>query len=123
MSKPVKQTIKSTKGANLWAFLKSGPISTLSLIPPLIACLLVITWAITKQKFFPSAPQIYNYAVLSVALVLVGFVGIIYIYRKEMPGPVPSVTIKGKLAVATGFALPLFFWILGIAGFVFALME
>lgn len=123
MSKSTDQNSKPTKRTDFWAFVKNGSIRTVSVIPPLVACLLGIIWVITKEKFFPAVPEIYNYAVLSVALILTGFVGIIYIYRREMPGPVSSVTIKGGCAVVAGIALVLFFWLLGIVGLVFALNE
>lgn len=123
MSKSTEPISKSTKGADFWKFIKREPINTVSLVPPLIACLLVVMWIVAKEKFFPTVPQFYNYAIIFIAAMLIGSVGLIYIYRKEMPGPVSSVTIRGGCAVATGYALLLFFWILGILGFIFALLE
>jgi hypothetical protein len=123
MSKPAEPASKSTKGVDFWKFFKRGPINTVSLVPPLIACLLVVTWIVAKEKFFPTVPQFYNYAIIFIAVILTGSVGLIYIYRKEMPGPVSSVTIRGGCAVATGYLLLIFFWILGILGFIFALLE
>jgi hypothetical protein len=113
----------TTKCSDFWQFIKNGPINTVSLIPPLIACLLIAVWGLAKEWLFPVMPQLYNYAILSIATILAGSVGLIYIYRKEMPGPVSSSTVKGGWAVVTGFVLLLFFWSLGIAAFVFSLLE
>lgn len=125
MSKPTEQTTQSTKGGSgaFWEFIKHGPINTVSLFPPLIAFLLVIAWILAKENFFSTIPQLYNYAIVAIAAILMGSVGLIYIYRKEMPGPVSSVTIKGGCAVASGYALLIFFWTLGVLGFIYALLE
>jgi len=121
MSTPTKKRMKKYSG--FLDFVKTGPINTVSLIPTLTACLLVVIWVALKEKFFSAVPQIYNYAILYLASILIGSAGLIYIYRKEMPGPVSSITIRGRWATITGIVLVLFFWGLGIAGFVFALLE
>lgn len=123
MSNNLLQGNKATKNSGFWTFIKSAPINTISLIPPLIACLIVVVWIVTKEKLFPAIPQIFNYLIMSIALLIVGSVGIIYIYRREIPGPVSSVTIKGRFAVVVGYVTLLFFWGLGIAGIVFALAR
>jgi hypothetical protein len=123
MSNFSEQTSNSKKRASFWTFIKSGHINSVSLIPTFAAILLVITWIVLKAQVFPSVPQFYNYALLSVAGMIMGLVGIIYIYRREMPGPVSSVTVKGGCAVVSGVLLLLFFWILSIALFVFALSN
>lgn len=121
MSKSSDRTSKPAKYTNIWAFIKNGQISSVSLLPTLAAILLVVVWTVLKECLFPAVPQFYNYAILSIAGILIGSVGIIYIYRKEMPGPVSSVTVKGGCAVISGLILVLFFWILSIVGFIFAL--
>jgi hypothetical protein len=123
MSRPTNKISNPTKFGRFWLYIKNGPIQVVSLIPMAIAALLIVLWIVIKEKFFLSAPQSYNYVVLSVAAISMGFVGLIYIYRKEMPGPVYSTTVKGGCAVISGLALILFFWVLGIAEFVFALLE
>ena len=123
MSNSSDTTSNSAKRISFWTFIKSGPISSVSLIPTFAAILLVVIWIVLKGRFFPLVPQLYNYTILSIAGLLIGSVGIIYIYRKEMPGPVSSVTVKGGCAVVSGLILVLFFWILSIAGFIFALSN
>lgn len=107
----------------LLTFIKDRPINTVSFIPPLTAAFLVVTWAIIKDRFLPDSPQIYNYIVLSTASIIIGSVGLVYVYRKEMPGPISSTTIKGGVAIATGIALLLFFCGLGVLGLILAILE
>lgn len=104
------------------SFLMTGPINTVSLIPVLFGVLILIFWVIVKKQIYPTSPPIYNYFVLMVFSIIIGFVGIIYILRKEMPGPLSSIVIRGKLAVIVGILLVMFFWILGVFSFVSALM-
>lgn len=106
-----------------WRFIKTGPINIVSLVPILIAVLLVVAWGIGKDMFFTNIPRIYNYIVLFIASILMGSVGLIYVYRKEMPGSTSGSTVKGGCAVISGIILLVFFWFLGIAGLVFSFFE
>jgi len=123
MSKLPEETSSRRLINRFWDFIKYGSINTVTLIPPLTAMLIVVAWGIIKENFFRSSPQIYNSIVIGLAAMLIGLDGVIYIYRKEMPGPVSSVTVKGGCAIVSGYILLLFFWILGILGIVFEVME
>lgn len=123
MSNDLDPRKNNTTRFDFWLFIKNGSISTLSLFPPITGGLLVFIWAIAKSQYFPAIPQIYNYIIVSVASIIVGTLGLIYVYRKEMPGPVSSVTIKGGFAVVVGYITLFFFWSMGIAGIIFALTE
>lgn len=104
----------SNKVSRFMQFLKYGSISTLSFIAPLLAFLIVAIYVVVKLNFLPALPKILNDLILLIAALLMGSVGLIYIYRKEMPGLTSSTTIKGKLAVISGLLLIVFFWGLGL---------
>jgi hypothetical protein len=107
---------------SFWNFIKTGSINTVSFVPLLLAIALVLLWVGVKNAL-GIKPEIFNYAILFIASMLLGSTGLIYIYRKEMPGPVSSVTIRGGCAVFAGYLMLVFFWALGIAGIAFAIME
>jgi hypothetical protein len=122
MSNSDKKIQSLSKRSGRLIFIKKGPILIVSLIPPLIVVILVLIWILMKGKFFQTLPEIYTDFFLLIMSLILGSVGVIYIYRKEMPGPVPSATIRGTWAVITGCILLLFFWLLGILGFISALL-
>jgi hypothetical protein len=95
-------------------FLKYGSISTLALIPTLMAGIIVAIFVVIKANFSPALPKILNAVVIFLASLLIGSVGAIYIYRKEMPGPISSTTVKGAFAIFSGWLLIIFFWGLGL---------
>jgi len=105
----------------LLSFIEERPISTISLIPPLIAGFLVVIWGVVKNRFLPEFPQVYSFIVLSTASIIISLVGLVYLYRKEMPGPTSSTTIKGGVAILSGIVLFLFFCGLGLVGILFAI--
>jgi hypothetical protein len=118
----IKKILGLARVDKFWDFIRTGPINTVSFIPLLLAIALVLIWIGLKNALL-IIPQIYNYFILCTASMLLGSTGLIYIYRREMPGPVSSVTIKGSCAVIIGLIFLIFFWFLGLAGFVLAIFE
>jgi hypothetical protein len=118
----IKENLDRARTTKFWVFIKSGPIVIVSFIPPLISFILIFIWGFIRERYIPTTPQTYNYICLAISAIVTSFVGLVYIFRKEMPGPVSSITIRGGCAVATGLVLVLFFWILGIAIVVYTLL-
>lgn len=121
MSKSDNQYEKSLL-SKLLSFIEERPIGTISFVPPLIAGCFVVIWGVIKNRLLPESPQVYNFVVLSIASIVISLVGLVYLYRKEMPGPISGTTIKGGVAIISGIVLFLFFCGLGIAGILFALL-
>jgi hypothetical protein len=104
-------------------YMITGPIILVSIIPSTFGFLTLFFLGWCKEQFFPTLPRSYNFLILMIFFVIVGSTGIFYIVRKEMPGPLSSMVIRGKPAIIGGISLVLFFWGLGIFLFVSALIK
>lgn len=102
-------------------FLKNGSVRAVSSVPILLAIFLLAIWVLLRRTLLIEVQTIYNYLILSIACFLVGATGIVYIYKREMPGYTSSTTIKGVWAVISGLIIIIFPWALGILIMVFAL--
>jgi len=92
------------------SFVEKNSIQNISGIPLLIALIIVMGWVILKQINLVVKDTIWDAIILSIAAFSIGFTGILYIYKKEMPGIIASQTIKGWWAVFSGILLVVFFW-------------
>jgi hypothetical protein len=122
MLKPDHSNSSPKKESAFWAFFMKSPIDIVSGIPLVVAIVLVVSWGLIKEQFLPDVPQMYNFFVIAFASIIMGCIGIIYIVRKEMPGPVAGKTIKGNCAVISGLILAAFFGILGSIVFILTLL-
>lgn len=117
------KTIWNKKKNMLVNFLENNSIKTISGIPILIASLVLIGWVILKQSGFVADGKTLDAIILFAAIFLIGFTGVLYIYKKEMPGVISSQTIKGWWAVFSGILLITFFWGVAIISLILSIME
>ena len=94
-------------------FFKNSSVRVLSAIPVILAILLLSIWVVLRSSLIKEIPSSYNYIVLSIASLLTGVTGIVYIYKKEMPGFTSSTTIKGEWAILSGVITVIFLGGLG----------
>lgn len=97
-------------------------IQKLEGIVTLLAIILFGCWlGVSDRIFGGQAPQIYNYLVILFCAFLLGFSGFFQVVKKEMPWM--GRTIKGSLAVISGYVLMISFWGVGLLGLYFVLTE
>lgn len=97
-------------------FMENKSVRTISAIPMTAAIFLVAGWVIISQNNSIKANPILNMTILFSAFFLLGTIGVVYIYKKEMPGLTSSETIKGSWAIISGILLIVFFWGIAILG-------
>jgi uncharacterized membrane protein YozB (DUF420 family) len=97
-------------------FMENKSVRTISAIPMSAAIILVAGWIIISQNNSIKTNPIWNTTILFAAFFLLGTIGVVYIYKKEMPGLISSETIKGGWAIISGILLIVFFWGIAILG-------
>lgn len=103
--------------------IKNTNIHKLEGIVTLLAIILLIFWFGISDMFFDGlAPQTYNYFGLLLCAFILGFSGFFQVVKKEMPW-VMGKTIKGNLAMISGYVLMISFWGVGVLGLYFMLSE
>lgn len=103
--------------------IKSTNIHKLEAIATLLTVILLIVWfGISDMLFDGLVPQTYNYLGLLLCTFVLGFSGFFQVVKKEMPW-VMGKTIKGNLAVVSGYVLMISFWGVGLLGLYFVISE
>ena len=107
---------------NWCKFVRTGSIHIVSFVPTLIGLFFIVGWFLIRVDLMKTAPQFLNYLALAIWGLLTGCSGLVYISRKEMPGPVGS-TLKGLYPRIIGFLLLGFFWSISLGLIILALRE
>jgi hypothetical protein len=95
-------------------FIKFGPINLVAFTFSVLGICWVVSWILIRNLLAIKLPDIFESVIVSIGSVAFGAIGLVYIYRREMPGPTASTTIKGWFAVIVGVLLLLFFCGLGM---------
>ena len=106
-------SIKKIYGKVL-GFIKFGPINLVAFIISALGISWVVSWILIRNLMAIKLPDLFESVMVSIGSVAFGAIGLVYIYRKEMPGLTASTTIKGWFAVIVGVLLLLFFCGLGL---------
>ncbi|MBN8580622.1 MAG: hypothetical protein J0L96_08115 [Anaerolineae bacterium] len=103
-------------------YIDSKSASNLVTILMILAIILMAGWVII-DPINPLQDPIWSALVLFIVSFLIGMIGIVYIYKKEMPGVVSSQTIRGRWAIFSGILLIVVFWGVGFLGLYFNILE
>ena len=103
-------------------YIDSKSASNLSTILMVLVGILMAGWVII-DPVNPLQDPVWDAVVLFVISFLIGMIGIVYVYKKEMPGLVSSQTIRGAWAIFSGILLIVVFWGVGFLGLYFSILE
>ena len=105
-------------------FIQKGNIFILVSLPAFIGMIIFFGGAFVSQKIFTNIEPLKLTAIFGcIGGIIMGFSGLIQIYRREMPGIYMGSVIRGWYPVITGILWVIFCWASSLLGLFFVFTE